>query len=441
MDLILERCAGIDVHKKSVTVCVRLAKSDRSFEKHVKRFGTMTRQLLELSDWLATHGVTELALESTGVRWKPRCNILEGRFSIVLCNARKLKNAPGRKTDVKDSEWIAQLLQHGLLTGSYLPPRPQRDLRDLTRNRAQLTSEKTRQVNRIHKVLEDANIKLGVVASDIMGVSGRDMPRAIIAGESDPGRLAQLARRRMRSKIPELTLALEGAVSEHQRFLPKQHLDHVQDIEQCLNEHTMRIEALMACLEAGQPSAPDDPPRGAPDRSAGDIGGAISFSEAQATIVAIPGIDEYRAPAILAEIGADMSQSASDSNLCSWAKLCPGSHESAGRHKSVKTGKGNRWLRRILSPCAWGASRTKNSYFSAQDRRLARRRGKKRAIVAVSHSLPRTIHHLLKNKVKYTDLGVGDFDRLNAEQLVKHHKRRIASFDFTVTLTPKPAVA
>lgn len=438
MEVILDRCAGLDVHKKSIAACVRLRQPNGTFTKQIKTFGTMTQNLLELSDWLAEYEVTDVAMESTGVLWKPVYNLLEGQFKILLCNAKHMKNVPGRKSDVKDSEWIARLLQHGLLNGSYIPRRAQRDLRDLTRNRAQLTSEKTRQINRVHKVLEDANIKLGAVASDIMGVSGRDMLRALIAGEHDPKKLAQLARRRMREKIAALELALEGRVSEHHRFLLKEHLDHVEYVEERIAQHDRRIERLMVSEELS-PKSPDTDEDG--EAEPPPPGSAVPFTKARGILVEMPGIDLCSAADILSEIGTEMRQFPTEQKLKSWARLCPGSNESAGKHKSTKTGKGNRWLRRTLSQCAWAASHTKDSYFAAKFKRLARKRGKKRAIIAVAADMLATIHHLLIYQNRYQDLGADYFDQLSSDQLVKYYKRRIESLNFEVTLTAKTEAA
>ena len=422
MDVIIKRCAGLDVHKKSLAACVRIMDNEGRVKQEVKSFGAMTGDLFELSDWLGEHGVTDVAMESTGVLWKPVFNILESRFKILLCNAKKIKHVPGRKTDVKDSEWIAQLLQHGLLTGSFIPPRPQRELRDLTRHRAQLTAEKTRQINRIHKVLEDANIKLSSVASSVVGASGRAMLRALIAGEKNPRKMAQLAQRSLRNKIPELERALLGKVNEHHCFLLKQHLDHVEYVERQIEEFDRRIETLMHSEEL--------------NLTPGGDAGPVPFLEAQSLMVEMTGLNEISIPEILAEIGADMSVFPAHRNLTSWAKLCPGTEESAGKRKNTRTGQGNRWLRRTLCQCAWAASHSKNSYFAAQYKRLARKRGKKRAIIAVAHSMLITIYHILKHRRAYQDLGADYFDKLNKAQIIKYHTKRLESFSLKVTLEP-----
>jgi transposase len=422
MEVILKHCAGLDVHKKSISVCIRTTDAKGGIHKHFRTFGTMTRNLLDMLDWLSKFGVTHVAMESTGVLWKPVYNILENFFEILLCNAKKLKHVPGRKTDMKDCEWIAQLLQHGLLSGSFIPPRPQRDLRDLTRHRAQLAAEKTRQVNRIHKVLEDANIKLGTVATDVMGTSGRDMLKAIIGGEDDPGKLAQFARGRLRRKAVDLELALEGKVSEHHRFLLKMHLEHVEYLERQIEELTRRIEDCMVSEELNRT---DENARG---------GGPVPFAEAQEFLMDIPGLNEISIQAILAEIGTDMNQFPSSQKLTSWSRICPGSHESAGKRKNVSTGQGNRWLKSVLCQCAWSASHTKDTYFSAQYKRLAKKRGKRRAMIAVAHSLLTIIYHMIKKRSNYKELGADFFDSLNPERIVRYHVKRIESFGFTVSL-------
>jgi len=405
MELIYQRCCGLDVHKRIITACIRLMLENGSVQQETRTFGTMTRDLLELADWLAAAGVTHVALESTGSYWKPVYNILEGRFKLVLVNARHIKHVPGRKTDVKDCQWLAQLLQAGLLQGSFIPERPQRELRDLTRHRSQLVAEKNRAANRIQKILEDANIKLASVASDILGASGRDMLRALIRGETDAEKIADLARRQMRSKIPQLRPALEGKVTEHHRFMLAELLNHLEYLESRIEEFSRRIE------EVSRPFAP-----------------AIT------RVATLPGFDQRSAQNVVAEIGADMEVFPSAQHLASWAGVCPGNNESAGKRKSGKTTKGNRWLRSALSQSAWSAARKKDSYFQAQYRRLAGRRGKKRAIVAVAHSLLTIIYHMLKNASDYRELGGDYLDKLNAQRLLPHLLKRIKDMGYQVTI-------
>lgn len=472
MDALIKRCAGLDVHKKSIVVCISIIDEHGKVHRQVRTFGTMTRQLEALRDWLLAEQVTHVAMESTGVFWKPVFNILEEHLTILLCNARHIKMVPGRKTDVKDCEWIAQLLQHGLLSGSFIPPRPQRELRDLTRQRAQLTGEKSREINRIHKVLEDANLKLAAVATDILGVSGRAMLRELIAGNADAQQVAELARRRMRGKIPELKEALHGHLTEHHRYMLGLHLRHIEELEVLLSELDQRVAALQASgvldpagSQAGEPrpapTAPDEPrgaeppapepPQGEPesDRPAplnsATRGGEtlplapMPFGEAVAFLDELPGIDVQSAVDILAEIGCDMSQFPSDKHLASWAKVCSGNEESAGKRQSGATGKGNRWLRSTLCQVAWAASHSKDTYLAAFYRRLAHTRGKKKAIVAVAHKMLIIIYHMLSRRVHFRELGANFFDQLNSERVKKNLVKRLETLGFTVTLEKAPA--
>src|SRR5262245_24008335 len=330
MDTFYPRCAGIDVHKGNVVVCVRCCERPGKVFEEVRTFSTMTCDLLALADWLAEHGVTDVAMESTGVYWKPVFNILEGGVHVILVNAEHIKQVPGRKTDVKDCQGIAPLLQHGLLKASFVPPAPIRELRDLTRQRTQLIQERSAAANRIQKVLEDANIKLASVASDVLGASGRDMLEALIAGEADPEKLADLARRRLREKIPALQLALQGRVTEHHRFLLRMHLDHVTHLEELIGRLSTRI---------GEALAP--------------------FAQAVERLVTIPGVSQRVAETVVAETGANMDQFPSDGHWASWAGRCPGNHESAGKRRSDRTTKGGRCLKRIRVQAAWAASHTK----------------------------------------------------------------------------------
>jgi transposase len=412
METIYQCCAGLDVHQKTVVVCVRRLDANGRLQKSVRTYGTFTTNLRALADWLAEEGVTHVAMESTGVLWKPVYNLLEGRFEVLLVNAQHLKQVPGRKTDVKDCEWIAQLLQHGLLRGSFVPAPAQRELRDLTRHRAKLVEEKTAVVNRVHKTLEDANIKLGAVASDILGVSGRAMLEALVAGEENPQTMAELARRRMRGKIPQLKLALEGHLTVHHRFLLKMLLEHIDSLERFVQQLDQRIEELLR-----------------------------PFAEELRRLMTIPGVSQTTAQSLLAEIGTDMGQFPSMHHLSSWSGLCPGNHESAGKRQKGKTRKGNRWLRRTLCQAAWAASHTKDSYPSARFRRLASRRGKKRAIVAVGHTLLQTAYHLLKRQTDYKDLGADYFDKLHPDRLTRQLVKRLERLGHTVVLDPPSEAA
>ena len=410
MDTLYPRCAGIDVHKNNLVVCVRCCDRPGKAREEVRTFSTMTADLLALADWLASHGVTHVAMESTAVYWKPVFNILEGGVHVLLVNAEHIKQVPGRKTDVKDCQWIAQLLQHGLLKPSFVPAQPIRELRDLTRQRTQLIQERSGAANRIQKVLEDANIKLAGVATDVLGVSGRDMLGALIAGETDPVKLADLARGRLREKVPALRLALQGRVTEHHRFLLRMHLDHISHLEGLIGRLGVRIEEALAPL-----------------------------AEAQQRLQTIPGISQRVAETVLAEIGTDMGQFPSAGHLAKWAGMCPGNQESAGKRRSGRTTKGDRWLKRLLVQAAWAASHTKGTYLAAQYRRLSKRRGCKRALVAVGHTLLVIIYHMLKRGTTYAELGADFLDRLEPERLTRQLVRRLEALGHKVTLEPCPA--
>jgi len=413
MDTLFRRCAGLDVHKKNVVVCARIITDDGKLQEQFRTFSTMTSSLLGLKGWLTSLGVTHVAMESTGVYWKPVFNILEGAFEeVLLVNPQHIKNVPGRKTDVKDCQWIAQLLQHGLLRGSFVPARPQRELRDLTRQRAQLINEQTRVVNRLHKVLEDANIKLGSVASDILGVSGRDMLDHLARGEEDPQVLAQLARKSLRKKIPQLEEALRGHFTPHHRFQLKMLLDHLEFLERQIGALSVRIE------ECTRP---------------------FVTSEQKERLDGIPGVNATTIEAVVAEIGSNMDQFPTHQHLASWAGLCPGNHASAGKRKGGKTTKGNPWLRRALAEAAWAAARTKDTYLAAFYRRLAARRGAKRALVAVSHALLIVIYHMLKHGLPYQDLGPDYFDKLHSAGMERYLVRRLERLGYQVSLRPAAA--
>jgi len=402
-------CCGMDVHKDTVAACVLIWESGRA-RKEKRIFGTTTQQLLELSDWLHGHEVTHAAMESTGVYWKPIWNILEGQFDITLVNAQHFKSVPGKKTDLKDGEWIGDLLQHGLLRKSFVPDKPIRELRDLTRNRAMLAREKVRLACRIQKVLEDANIKLSSVASDVLGHSGRAMLNAMVKGESDPEVLAEMAKKRLRAKIPQLQIALTGRITDHHRFLLKQWLEMLKMTEEKIAEFDRKIE------ETG-----------------------IPFAEAVTTWVTIPGIDRVAAWCVVAEIGTNMDQFGSAQHLCSWAGVCPGNNESAGKKKSGKTRRGSVWLRRVLCEAAWAASHCKRSYFRAQFHRLAGKKGKKRALIAVAHSILAVIYVLRKRGCNYQDLGSDYFEQINQDQLTRYYTKKLQRLGYTVILTTETA--
>lgn len=407
MEVIVACCAGLDVHKDSVEACVRRLESGGRIGQQTRHWGTMTRELVAMAEWLQSQGVTKVAMESTGVYWKPIFNVLEETFEVLLVNAKDLKHVPGHKTDVKDCQWIAQLLQHGLLKGSFIPPRAQRELRDLTRQRAQVIGEHSRITNRMQKVLEDANIKLGSVASDIVGSSGRRMLQALIAGESDAEKLADLAKHRLREKIPQLREALYGKVRDHHRWMLKLLWDQLISAEAFLARLDERIEQL---------TRPQQP--------------------VLEQLDAVPGIDRRVAEVLLAEIGPDMSPFPSDAHLASWAGLCPGNNESAGKKRSGKTTKGSRWLRQALVQAAWAASHKKDSYFQAHAQNLMRRRGRKRGLVAVAHSLLLVIYHMLQEGTQYRDLGRNFLDQIRSEHLIKFHVKRLQQLGLSVAVSP-----
>lgn len=405
MDEIFACCAGLDVHKESVEACVRGMEPTGRVHQQTRPWPTMTRDLVAMADWMAAQGVTHVAMESTGVFWKPIYNILEGRFTVLLVNARHLKQVPGRKSDVRDCQWIAQLLQHGLLKGSFIPPRAQRELRDLTRHRVQLVEEKARTVNRLHKVLEDANIKLASVASDILGVSGRAMLKALMEGQENPLQLADFAQRQLRGKIPELEKALQGHLTEHHRFMLRLLWKQLAQQEELLAELESKIE------EQTRP-----------------------FKDEIERLDAVPGVDHCVAQVMLAEVGDNMQAFPTHQHLASWAGMCPGNEESAGKRRRRRITPGNRWLKRTLAQAAWAASHTKNAYLASQYRRLAGRRGKKRALIAVGHSILVIFYHLLKSKTRYADLGGDFFDRLEPQRLTRYYVRRLETLAHKVTL-------
>ena len=427
MQVIYQYCAGLDVHKKTVVACRRNGRK----QQEIKSFGTTTPELLELVDWLLEWGCSHVAMESTGDYWKPIYNLLEGSFQVLLVNAKHVKNVPGRKTDMKDAQWLAELLQHGLLKASFIPPAPQRDLRDLTRYRTKLVQERARVVNRVQKVLESANIKLSSVAKDILGVSARAMLEALVTGESDPKIMAQLARTRLRKKIPELEKALTGLVRDHHRFLLIRQLAHIDFLDEQITSMSMEIEHRIREMDQSQqkPSSdtnPDAPP-------------PLKAQEAVELLETIPGVDKLTAELIVSELGTDMSRFRTSKHAASWAGLAPGSNESAGKHYSGRTKKGNRPLRSGLLQTAWAASRTKNTYLSAQYHRLAGRRGKKRAIVAVAHSIVVMAYHILKYHQPYQELGANYFDERKKESVAHRLTKRLEILGYKVNLEPNAA--
>jgi transposase len=407
MDRQLERCCGLDVHKDTIAACVRIGGPSGRAAQHVQTFRTTTADLLVLRDWLAAQGVTPVAMESTGVYGKPVYYALESDFTCLLVNAAHIKQVPGRKTDVHDCVWIAQLLEHGLLRGSFVPPVPIRELRDLTRYRKGLIHDRTRVANRLHKALEDAGVKLASVASDILGVSGRAMLEALAHGTTDPEILAQLARGRLRGKLPALRSALAGRFRSHHAFLVAQLLAHLDYLEEAIATLSTEIESRLA-----------------------------PFADQLTRLDSIPGINRRTAEVIIAEVGVDMSVFPSAAHLASWAALCPGNNESAGKHKSGKTRKGNRWLRNALIEAAAGASRAKDSALQARFRRVLRHRGPKKAVVALAHALLRIAYHVLADGTTYRELGADYSDRRHTQRLTRRAIRLLEGQGYRVTLEP-----
>ncbi len=443
MEVTFTHCAGLDVHKKTVVACCITPGAKGVKQIEVRTFGTMTVDLLALSDWLTSKQITHVAMESTGEFWKPIYNLLEGNFELLVVNAKHIKNVPGRKTDVKDAEWIAELLRHGLVRGSFIPPQAQRDLRDLTRQRTNLVQDRATVVNRLQKVLEWANIKLSSVATDVTGVSARAMLEAIVQDQVDPAALSELARGRLRKKRDALEQALTGAVRDHHRFMIAQHLMQIDFLDQQIAAFDEQITAAMQDLS--QP--PDEPGPTQSDASQvvvtppEDTTAPLTWEAAVALLDTIPGVGPRSAEMILAEIGLDMSRFPSEGHFSSWAKLSPGNNESAGKRYSGAIGHGNRWLRTVLVQVAWAAVKVKKSYLSSFYHRLAARRGAKRAIIAVAHRILIAIYHMLKKHEPYKDLGVTYLDERNKPKVVSRMKHRIEQLGYRVTIEPVPVSA
>jgi transposase len=413
MEIVHTHCVGLDVHKKIVVAAIIVPSEAGGLRKEVRTFGTMTGELLALSDWLLGCEVSHVAMESTGEFWKPVYNILENNFEVLLVNAQHIKAVPGRKTDVKDAEWLAELLRHGLLKASFVPPLGQRELRELTRYRSTFVRTRASLVNRVHKLLEGANIKLTSVASDVLGVSGRAMLEAIVAGQSSSAEMAELARGRMRDKRELLTQALEGHVQGYHRFVLTELLTQIDSLDETIQRFNEQVAEYCRPFEE-----------------------AISFLDT------IPGVGREVAEVIVSEIGTDMSRFPSAAHLASWAGVSPGNHESAGKHYSGKTTKGNHALSAALNQAAHAAARTKNTYLSAQYRRLAARRGKKVAIVALEHTLLVIGYHLIFRKEPYHELGGDYFDKRRPEVTAKRLIKRLERLGYAVSVQqPAPAPA
>jgi transposase len=409
MQVLYERCCGLDGHKKTVVACLLLTAASGQVRQQIRTFATTTTGLRALADWISREQVTHAAIESTGVYWRPVFNVLEGVCTVILVNAQHIKTVPGRKTDVRDSQWLAELLRHGLLRPSFIPEPPMRALRDLMRARKTLVYARSQQVNRVQKVLETANIKLSSVLSDVMGKSGQAMLEALVEGPSDPEALAELARGSLRGKLPALREALEGHIQAHQRVLLQQLLAHIGFLEQSVTALTAQVEQRVA-----------------------------PYEEALARLVQIPGVQRLTAISILAESGPDMSRFPSVKHLASWAGVAPGNHQSGGKRTSAPTTKGKRWLRAALAEAVWVISHTKETYLSAQYHRLARRIGKKKAVVAVSHSLLGIIYHLLRDQSDYHDLGANYFEHVDKERVRTAAVRRLEALGYSVTLEEVP---
>jgi transposase len=409
MEIVHTHCAGLDVHKKTVVAAIIVPGPKQSGHQETRTFGTMTVDLLALSDWLTAHGITHVAMESTGEYWKPVFNLLESDFHVVLVNAQHIKAVPGRKTDVNDAEWIADLLKHGLLKASFVPPLGQRELRDLTRHRSNFVRERVNLVNRVQKVLESANIKLASVATDVLGVSGRAMLEALITGHASPSEMAELAKGRLREKREMLVKALEGRVQAHHRFILTELLCQIDNLEETIARFDAQIEAYCA-----------------------------PFEEAVVLLDTIPGVARHTAEVLVAEIGTDMSRFPTADHLAAWAGVAPGNHESAGKRRSGKTRKGNKPLGVALNQAAHAASRTKHTYLSAQYHHLAGRRGKKKAIVAVAHSIVVIAYHLIQRKEPYRELGGDYFDKQRPDATATRLVKRLERLGYAVTLQKHP---
>lgn len=406
MQTLIERGCGLDVHQATVVACLLMVRRDGKVQKQMRTFGTTTRELVGLREWLLSEGCTQVAMESTGVYWKPIYAILEGALEIVVANAQHIKKVPGRKTDVKDAEWIADLLCHGLLRSSFVPPKPIRELRDLMRYRRKLVESQAAERNRLLKVLETANIKLANVATDVFGMSGRLMLRALIAGKATPQEMAELAKGLLRKKIPELGLALEGKLEQHHRFLLELQLQRLEAAEKDLALLEQRIRQMLE-----------------------------PYAAQLALLDEIPGVDWTLAAVIIAELGVDMSVFGSVSQLASWAGVCPGNNESAGKRKSSRIPSGNVYLKSGLVEAANAAARAKGTYLRDKFFRLKARRGYKRAVVAIAHKILVAIYHMLSQQVSYHDLGDLYLDKLNKNHLTRNLVHRLERLGYAVTLT------
>ena len=406
MEVLYLRCAGLDVHQKTVVACARTA-AGTAVQQDVRTFGTATGELLALGDWLTAHGCTHVVMESTGVYWKPVWHVLEGQFALVLANAMQTRAVPGRKTDVNDAMWLADLLAHGLVRASFVPPAPIHELRDLTRTRKQLVREIAQHTLRVQKVLEDANLKLTSVLSDVLGVSGRAILAALIRGERDPERLADLLQGHLRARRADVVAALHGRVTPHHGFLLQLHLTQVDGLEAAVRGLEARLGEMLA-----------------------------PFHDAVERLLTIPGVGPTVARVLVAEIGVDMTRFPTSGNLISWAGLCPRSDESAGKRRSTRVRRGTPWLKTALVQAAWAGVRTKDTYLHAQFLRLKARRGSKKAILAVAASMLTAAYYMLRDGTTYVDLGAAHFDRRSQAQITRRLIRRLENFGLVVEVRP-----
>ena len=406
MEVMYARCAGLDVHKQTVVACIRI--TDNGAPRHaVRTFATTTSSLLALADWLDRHGVTHVAMEATGVYWKPVWHILEGHCELVLANAAHVKNVPGRKTDVNDATWLADLLAHGLVRASFVPPAAVQELRALTRTRKQFVRERAAHVQRIEKILEDANLKLGVVLSDLMGKSGRAVLQAIIDGNGDPEVLLTLVSLRVKASRDEIREALRGHIRSHHRFMLKLHLEHIDALDRGIATIEQEVGA-----------------------------GLKPFLDAAQRLSTMPGMSEVASHAVVAEIGIDMARFETPAHLLSWACMCPRNDESAGKRRSTRLRRGGKWLKTTLVQAAWAAVRVKGSYLQAQFHRIRARRGAKKAIIAVAASMLTAIWYMLRNGTEWRELGAAHFDHADAKKTAARLIRRLQQIGYTVQVTP-----
>lgn len=405
MEVLYATCAGLDVHKEVIVACARISNANR-VQRWVESFATTTQGILALGEWLEGHGCTHVGMEATGVYWKPVWHLLEGQFALTLANAAAVRNVPGRKSDVNDATWLADLLAHGLIRGSFVPPAPIQQLRDLTRTRKQLVREIGQHTQRLQKVLEDAHVKITGVISNLLGVSGRAILRGIISGETDPERLLALTSR-LQAPRQRLLDGLQGAVTDHHRFLLRLHLDHVEGLEKLVREVETQMEQVLG-----------------------------PFGEPYQRLMGIPGVSHTVAQTLLAEIGSDMSRFPSPAHLRSWAGLCPRMDQSAGKSRSNRLRHGNPWLKTVLVQAAWAASRSKDTYLRSQFFRLRSRRGPKKAAVAVAASILTAAYFILRDGVDYKDLGPHHLDQLDKDKAAQRLTRRLQDLGYQVELRP-----